>query len=480
MPCRGVHAGARRMGAHTLPRARVWKAAFRIDSCEMARRRTLVALPRGLAADAPESLVDPICALATLSRRQREVVVLHLSCLLVMEIAAMTGTTPAAAAVHLHRAKHSSDPSWRSRMRDLKQRFREADPQAAPDLEGRIGRSPPAIANRSCRSSRRLRQDVVSLSRSSRSGYLGAGSFAWRALSPATPTPSPAPSIPAKGDQRAEHLPLLFVNTDWNLRYDDRVTEGDATVVWASNVPFDERDLAPRVPAIPPWTIASLPPDGIVVTAETIPWVFDPTAGPFLPGSFDPFDLSTAHVRGPDAEDLPVITPCISCSPWLRADPRLLRKPNPSTELVGQAQETSIIWRPAARPVPAEGPSVPKLVGRKEPTVIRSSSPVLCPSSTRTGLSTRPAIRPSSRGGTPTRRTGWSWRRPRPVLCPRPRDRLRCQVGGGWSRRVLVHHPVRRSRRPAGNYSIVLLQEGGAGADASATLEASVTFRVIS
>jgi RNA polymerase sigma-70 factor, ECF subfamily len=88
------------------PRAWVWKAAFRIASGEMARRRTLVELPRGLAADTPESLTDLIRALAALSRRQREAVVLHLYAgYRLKEIAAMTGTTPAAVGVHLHRAK---------------------------------------------------------------------------------------------------------------------------------------------------------------------------------------------------------------------------------------------------------------------------------------------------------------------------------------------------------------------------------------
>jgi RNA polymerase sigma factor (sigma-70 family) len=88
------------------PRAWVWKAAFRIASGEMARRRTLVELPRGLAAETPESLTDLIRALAALSRRQREAVVLHLYAgYRLIEIAAMTGTTPAAVAVHLHRAK---------------------------------------------------------------------------------------------------------------------------------------------------------------------------------------------------------------------------------------------------------------------------------------------------------------------------------------------------------------------------------------
>lgn len=88
------------------PRAWVWKAAFRIASGEMARRRALVELPHGLTAEAPESLTDLIRALAVLSRRQREAVVLHVYAgYRLMEIAAMTGTTPAAVAVHLHRAK---------------------------------------------------------------------------------------------------------------------------------------------------------------------------------------------------------------------------------------------------------------------------------------------------------------------------------------------------------------------------------------
>ena len=74
--------------------------------------------------------------------------------------------------------------------------------------------------------------------------------------------------MPASRAEGVKYLPLLFVGTDWNLRNGDPVIEGDATVAWASNVPFDERDPVPGTPAIPPWTIAALPPDGIVVTAE--------------------------------------------------------------------------------------------------------------------------------------------------------------------------------------------------------------------
>ena len=119
------------MGLIRDPRAWVWKAAFRIASGEMARRRTLVELPRGLAADASESLTDLIRALAALSRRQREVVVLHLYAgYRLLEIAAMTGTTPRRPCISIER-NDGSDPSWRSRMRDLKRRFGEVDLQVA-------------------------------------------------------------------------------------------------------------------------------------------------------------------------------------------------------------------------------------------------------------------------------------------------------------------------------------------------------------
>jgi RNA polymerase sigma-70 factor (ECF subfamily) len=88
------------------PRGWVWKAAFKIASGEMARWRTLAELPLGLAADTQESLTDLIRALAALSRRQREAVVLHLYAgYRLTEIAAMTETTSAAVAVHLHRAR---------------------------------------------------------------------------------------------------------------------------------------------------------------------------------------------------------------------------------------------------------------------------------------------------------------------------------------------------------------------------------------
>jgi RNA polymerase sigma factor (sigma-70 family) len=88
------------------PRAWVWKAAYRIAAGELARRRTLTELPDDLAMEAPESVRDVIRALAQLSRRQREAVVLHLYAgYRLVEIATMTSTTPAAVAVHLYRAR---------------------------------------------------------------------------------------------------------------------------------------------------------------------------------------------------------------------------------------------------------------------------------------------------------------------------------------------------------------------------------------
>lgn len=366
-------------------------------------------------------------------------------------------------------------------MRDLQQRFREVDLQVAPDLEGRIrastrDREPVLPFEPKAQTGRRVLVAVIAFGL-----FLGAGSFAWRALSPATPTPSPEPSIPASGDERVEYLPLLFVGTDWNLRNGERVAEGDATVAWASNVPFDERDLGPRAPAIPPWTITSLPPDGIVVTAEATPWAFDPTAGPFLPGSLDPFDLSTAHVRGPDGEEPPGNYSVYQLDPHGYVLIRVyFGRTDPSAELVGQAQEVlDHLQVPPVCPVPAEGP----LGAEASPTQGASGDQVEL-----TGPMPFQHEDGSFDTSGDTTIVAWWNADPKDWVdlvsfstgpLPSPAGQgplLRLGEGGrnACSFTILFEVPD----VPPGDYSIVLLQEGGTGAEAGATLEASLTFRV--
>jgi hypothetical protein len=366
-------------------------------------------------------------------------------------------------------------------MRDLKQRFLEVDLQVAPDLEGRIrasarDREPVSPFEPRVPAGRRVMVTVVAFGL-----FLGAGAFAWQALSPATPTPSPVPPIPASGDDRVEYLPLLFVGTDWNLRDGGPVSEGDATVAWASNVPFDERDLVPRAPAIPTWTIASLPPHGIVVTAEATPWAFDPTAAPFPPGSLDPFDLSTAHVRGPEAEEPPGDYSVY----WLQPHDYVLIRvyfgmTDPSAELVGQAQVVlNRLEVPPVCPVPEEG----ALGAEASPTQgapgdqVQLTGPMPFQHEDGTyetsgdttiiawwnadpddwvdlvSFSTGPLPSPAAQG---------------PLL----------RLGEGGRDACSFTIPFEVPDVLPADYSIVLLQEGGTGAEAGATLEASLMFRV--
>jgi hypothetical protein len=366
-------------------------------------------------------------------------------------------------------------------MRDLKQRLHEVDLEAAPDLEGRIrgsarGREPILPFEPRAQSGRRVLVSVVAFGL-----FVAAGTFAWQALNPATPTPSPAPTKPASGDERVKYLTLLFVGTDWNLRDGEPVTEGEATVAWASNVPFDDRDLVPRAPAIPTWTIASLPPHGIVVTALATPWAFDPATGPFPPGSLDPFDLSAAHVRGPDAEEPPGDYSVYQLQPH---DYVLIRvyfgSTEPSAELVGKAQAAlDHLEVPPVCPVPEEGP----LGADASPTLGAPGDQVEL-----TGPMPFQHEDGSFDTSGDTTIVAWWNADPKdwvelvsfstgalpPPAGPGPLLRL----GEGGRDACSFTIPFEVPDVPPGDYSIVLLQEGGSGTEASATLEASLTFRV--
>jgi hypothetical protein len=366
-------------------------------------------------------------------------------------------------------------------MRDLKQRFREVDLAAAPDLEGRIrassaGRDPVLPFEPRAQAGRRVVVAIVAFGL-----FVGAGAFAWQALGPATPTPSPTPTLPASGDEPVEYLPLLFVGTDWNLRNGEPVAEGDATVAWASNVPFDDRDLLPGAPAIPPRTITSLPPDGIVVTALATPWAFDPAAVPFPPGSLGPFDLSSAHVRGPDPEEPPGDYSVY----WLQPQDYVLIRVYfgsgaPTAELVAQAQEAlDHLEVPPVCPVPAEGP----LGAEVSPTQGAPGDQVALTgpmpfqhedgSYDRSGDTTIVAwwnANPEDWVGLVSFSTG-------PLPSPAgPGPLLRLGEGGRGACSFAI--PFEVPDVPPGEYPIVFVQEGGVGAEAGATLEASLTFRV--
>ena len=88
------------------PAAWAWRSAFSIAAGEMKRRGRDRPLPEDLPARAPELLVDLERALRTLSHHQRVSILLadyagwsH------SEIARIIHSTPAAVAVHVHRAR---------------------------------------------------------------------------------------------------------------------------------------------------------------------------------------------------------------------------------------------------------------------------------------------------------------------------------------------------------------------------------------
>ncbi len=113
----------------------------------------------------------------------------------------------------------------------------------------------------------------------------------------ATPT-APAATI--------KYLPLFFSGTiGWHIQESGRAPLPWGSAAWASTVRFNPADLAPNAPAIPPTTIATLPPNGIIVTARVGPSDYDPSNGAYPPGALDGLDLSKARVRGPTAEEPP-------------------------------------------------------------------------------------------------------------------------------------------------------------------------------
>jgi RNA polymerase sigma-70 factor (ECF subfamily) len=88
------------------PVAWVWRSSFRIAAGEMQRSRRDDPLPEDLPTDAPDPLVDLERGLRTLTPHQRAAVILadyagwsH------AEIARTLRSTPAAVAVHVHRAR---------------------------------------------------------------------------------------------------------------------------------------------------------------------------------------------------------------------------------------------------------------------------------------------------------------------------------------------------------------------------------------
>jgi hypothetical protein len=112
--------------------------------------------------------------------------------------------------------------------------------------------------------------------------------------------PPSGESVEPAGDL-VYHAPFIAGGSGWYTDRSDPAPERSATRAWASTEPIAPADVRLGA-AIPPETIAALPPDGIVVTALATPWERDPSQGPWPEGT-GPFDLNTARARGPVAEE---------------------------------------------------------------------------------------------------------------------------------------------------------------------------------
>jgi hypothetical protein len=171
-------------------------------------------------------------------------------------------------------------------------------------------------------------------------------------LAPTDEDPSPVVNPPA-----VEYAtPFFPYREGWHTRDFGPVDRGSAAVAWASTVPFHPADRSDRAPAIPPWTIEQLPPDGIVVTALVTPWGWDPAAGPYPPEAQQPLDLGQATLRGPEAEEPPGDYSILEIQPGYVLVRVYFGVANPSAELVARAQrELDTLEIPPVCPMSAKG-----------------------------------------------------------------------------------------------------------------------------
>ena len=167
---------------------------------------------------------------------------------------------------------------------------------------------------------------------------------------------------PAEETDTTERLAYLtpffiFTGTDgWHVKDNGWVAKGEAAIAWASTIAFNPDDLIESAPAIPPKTIAELPEDGIIVTAEVTPWSYDPSAGPYPPDGLEPFDLASVTPRGPEAEEPEGNYSVLEIDNGYVLVRVYLGKAFPSEALVRRAQsELDTLQVPPVCPVHTEG-----------------------------------------------------------------------------------------------------------------------------
>jgi hypothetical protein len=149
--------------------------------------------------------------------------------------------------------------------------------------------------------------------------------------------------------------PYLRGGAGWHVQQSSPAGEASATVAWASNVPLLDRLNERGTPAIPIETIASLPPEGIIITVLTVPSEFDPAGGPYPYGDLD-LHLSSGEARGPRYEEPEGNYSVIE----IDAPPALVRAyfgaTSPSQSLVEAAQvELDTLQLPPVCGMPARG-----------------------------------------------------------------------------------------------------------------------------
>jgi hypothetical protein len=289
------------------------------------------------------------------------------------------------------------------------------------------------------------------------------------------PAPVPSEHAGEAGGNVVYQAPYLAGGEGWYVRRGDPAPEGDATTAWAATVPFEESDVRLGA-AIPPDTILALPPDGVVITALATPWEQDPSFGPY-PNGLAPFDLSTAEVREPVAEE-----PAGDYAVYEMDRPGVLVRvyfgtstPSQATLALAQAQLDTLVPPPVC-PAPATGGYGARLSQPQGHAgdVVTISGPM-------------PFVRKDGSFDTTGETVMIAWwnarpedwpylasfatSEPSPAVSGSPLERLGEGGKGACSFAITFAVPD----VPPGNYPIVVLQEGGGGA----TMEAALTFRVL-